>query len=67
MAINPTNINVGNLNPNTGLGVSLNFQNPGIFNTTYSTQESIKANLINYMLTNPGEIPGNPIFGGGWY
>ena len=27
--------------------------------------EAIKNNLINYFLTNPGERPGNPTFGGG--
>ena len=65
MPINPTFINTNNLNPNLGLGISLYFSGPGLFNSTYSTQEAIKANLVNYMLTSPGEIPLNPSFGGG--
>ena len=36
-----------------------------MFTPNYQTSEAIKNNLINYFLTNPGERPGNPTFGGG--
>lgn len=65
MPFNPQNINVNDLNPNVGLGVNLPFTGSGVFNLTYNTQEAIKNNLINYFLTNPGERPLNPTFGGG--
>ncbi len=65
MPFNPQNINVNDLNPNIGLGVNLPFTGSGVFNLTYNTQEAIKNNLINYFLTNPGERPLNPTFGGG--
>jgi len=65
MPFNPQYIDVNNLNPNIGLGVSLPFGGSAVFNSTYTTQDQIKSNLINYFLTNPGEIPLNPTFGGG--
>jgi phage baseplate assembly protein W len=65
MAFNPQYIDVANLNPNIGLGISIPFNGPNIFTSTYVTQEAVKNNLINYFLTNPGEIPNNPTFGGG--
>ena len=65
MAFNPQYIDPTNLNPNIGLGVSIPFVNPGVFTTTYTTQEAIKNNLINFFLTNPGELPLNPNFGAG--
>lgn len=34
-----------------------------VFNATYQTKDQIKANLINYMLTNKGERIFNPEFG----
>ena len=40
------------------------FNAPSVFKTTYTTQESIKYNLINYFLTNKNERYLNPIFGG---
>jgi hypothetical protein len=57
MPFNPQYIDVANLNPNIGLGVNLPFTGSNIFTSTYTTQEAIKANLINYFLTNPGELP----------
>jgi phage baseplate assembly protein W len=37
----------------------------GVFTPNYTTKEAIKNNLVNYFLTNPGERPSNPTFGGG--
>ena len=65
MAFNPQYIDPVNLNPNIGLGVQIPFSNPGIFTSTYNTQEAVKNNMINYFLTEPGELPLNPSFGGG--
>ena len=53
------------LRPRIGIGVNLPFSEGNGFTPNYTTQESIKNNLINYFLTNPGERPGNPQFGGG--
>jgi phage baseplate assembly protein W len=50
--------------PGVGIGVKLPFNNPGVFSSTYTTQDSIKNNLINFFLTNKGEIYLNPNFGG---
>jgi len=65
MAFNAQYIAPVNLNPNIGLGVQIPFSNPGIFTSTYNTQEAVKNNMINYFLTEPGELPLNPSFGGG--
>lgn len=65
MSFNQQTISPTNLNPNTGLGVSIPFSNTSVFSSTYTTQEVVKTNLINYFLTNPGEIPLNPSFGAG--
>lgn len=46
-----------------GVGVNLPFTGTAVFNTTYTTKDAIKANLINYFLTNKGERYLNPLFG----
>ena len=51
--------------PRVGIGVDIPFNEGGVFTPNYTTQKAIKNNLINYFLTNPGERPGNPTFGGG--
>ncbi len=65
MPINPTYIDPLNLNPNIAVGVNIPFNGSSVFTSNYTTQEAIKNNLINYFLTEPGEIPLNPSFGGG--
>jgi phage baseplate assembly protein W len=50
--------------PSVGVGIALPFNAPGVFRITYTTQESIKYNLINFFLTNQNERYLNPIFGG---
>ena len=54
----------GDFNPNTGVGVSLPFNSPSCFSSTYTSAQAIKNNLINWFLTNQGERPLNPSFGG---
>ena len=51
--------------PGTAVGVALPFNAPGVFYSTYTTQNAIKNNLIDFFLTEPGERYLNPIFGGG--
>jgi phage baseplate assembly protein W len=53
------------LDKRTAVGVSIPFNAPGVFNSTYTTQEQTKSNIINYILTNPGERVLNPDFGFG--
>jgi uncharacterized protein len=65
MAFNPQLINPIDLNPNLAVGVNLPFSGPSVFTPNYLTSDAIKNNLINYFLTNPGERPLNPTFGGG--
>ena len=65
MPFNPQTIDINDLDPNIGLGIDLPFTGSGTFNLTFNTQEAIKNNLINYFLTEPGERPLNPSFGGG--
>jgi len=65
MAFNPQQINPLDLNPNVAIGVNLPLNGPSVFISNYQTKDAIKNNLINYFLTNPGERPLNPTFGGG--
>ena len=65
MPFNYQQINPVDLNPNVGVGVNLPFSGPSVFTSNYLTSQAIKNNLINFFLTNPGEIPLNPTFGGG--
>ena len=48
-----------------GIGVDIPFNAGGVFTPNYETKKAIRNNLINFFLTNPGERPGNPAFGGG--
>ena len=56
-------------NPNTPFPPNINNQSPTfstgneVFNSTYTTVEQIKSNIINYVLTNKGERVLNPNFG----
>ena len=47
------------------VGIDLPFNAPGVFRSNFTTKDAIRNNLINYFLTNPGERPLNPSFGGG--
>lgn len=64
MAYNARKIAPIDFKPSTGVGVSIPFNGEAVFNTTFTTQESVKANLVNWFLTNQGERPLNPEFGG---
>jgi len=51
------------INQRVGVGVSIPFNGPAVFNTTYTTSEQVKSNIINYVLTNNNERVFNPNFG----
>jgi phage baseplate assembly protein W len=51
------------LQKNIAIGVSLPFNASGVFNSTYTTKDQIKSNLINLLLTSKGERVMNPNFG----
>jgi phage baseplate assembly protein W len=65
MAFNPQQIYPIDLNTNAAVGVNLPLSGPSVFISNYQTKDAIKNNLINFFLTNPGERPLNPTFGGG--
>ena len=56
-------VNPLDLQKNIAIGVSLPFNGPGVFNSTYSTKEQTKSNLVNLLLTSAGERIMNPNFG----
>ena len=59
-----TRIDPLDLQGDIAIGISLPFNGPsGPFNSTYSTKDQIKSNLINLLLTNKGERIMNPEFG----
>jgi phage baseplate assembly protein W len=52
--------------PNSGssaLGFSFPLSGRAVFNPTYTTKDAVKTNLINWLLTNPGERVFKPNFG----
>ena len=51
--------------PSVGVGVGLPFSSTSVFNTTYSTQDALKSNLVNYFLTGTSERFLNPNLGAG--
>jgi phage baseplate assembly protein W len=56
-------VNPLDLQKNIAIGVSLPFNGPGVFNSTYTTKDQIKSNLVNLLLTDIGERVMNPNFG----
>lgn len=63
MAYRVPNKNPIDIRQRVAIGVSLPFNANQVFNQTYTTNDQIKSNLINYVLTNQGERPLNPKFG----
>tara|TARA_R110001592_G_scaffold134722_3_gene350581 strand:+ start:308 stop:721 length:414 start_codon:yes stop_codon:yes gene_type:complete len=59
------NIDVLDIKPSTGIGVSVPFDGPTGINTTFTTKDTIKSNLINFILTGKRERVFNPSFGSG--
>ena len=50
-------------NDKVAIGVTLPFDGYAVFNQSFTTKEQVKSNLINLMLTSPGERLMNPNFG----
>jgi phage baseplate assembly protein W len=65
MAFGAVQISPNDTLPRVGIGVDIPFIAGGVFTPNYLSRQAVKNNLINYFLTNPGERPGNPEFGGG--
>ena len=52
-------------NDKVAVGVTFPFNGEAVFNSSYTTKEQVKSNLINLLLTTPGERLMNPNFGVG--
>ena len=59
------NINPLDLNKNVAVGVVFPFNGNAVFNSSYTTSDQVKSNLINVLLTEPGERIYEPNFGVG--
>ena len=58
-------INPLDLNQNVAVGVVFPFDGNAVFNSSYTTSDQVKSNLINVLLTEPGERIYEPNFGVG--
>jgi len=65
MAFNPQQIYPIDFDASAAVGINLPLGGSAVFISNYQTKDAIKADLINFFLTNPGERPLNPTFGGG--
>jgi len=65
MAFGQRQIFATDFQPNVAIGLDLPFNGPAVFRSTYQSKDAVKVNLVNYLLTNPGERIGNPSFGAG--
>jgi len=65
MAFNVKRIDPLDLQPRKAIGVSLPFSGKGVFNSTFTSKDAIKTNLINLLLTGNGERYLNPFLGTG--
>lgn len=50
--------------PGKAVGVSIPFNAPAVFYSTYTTKDAVRNNLLNFFLTNTTERYLNPQFGG---
>ena len=50
--------------PSIAVGISIPFNAPAVFNSTFTTKDAVRNNLINFFLTNQNERYLNPTFGG---
>jgi len=53
------------LNTRKAIGVRIPFTKKGVFQFNYTTKDQIKSNLINLLLTSPGERYHEPSYGVG--
>ena len=59
------NVDVLDIKPSTGIGITVPFDGPTGINTTYTTKDATKSNLLNFILTGKRERIMNPNFGSG--
>ena len=59
------NINPLDTDENVAIGVTFPFDGEAVFNSSYTTKEQVKSNLLNVLLTDPGERVMEPTFGVG--
>jgi len=59
------NVDLLDTKPSTGIGITVPFDGPTGINTTYTTKDTIKSNLLNFILTGKRERVFNPSFGSG--
>lgn len=65
MAFQVQKIDPLDLQPRKAVGVNLPFSAKAVFNSTYTTKDALKSNIVNYFLTEKGERFFNPNFGAG--
>ena len=65
MAYIVRNVAVLDTKPSTGIGITVPFDGPTGINTTFTTKDTIKSNLLNFILTGKRERVFNPSFGSG--
>tara|TARA_R110002012_G_scaffold300000_1_gene499440 strand:+ start:1884 stop:2297 length:414 start_codon:yes stop_codon:yes gene_type:complete len=66
MAFNAQQIYPIDFDNSAAVGINIPFATgSAAFQPNFTTREAIKNNLINFFMTEPGEIPLNPQFGGG--
>ena len=53
------------LDTRKAIGVKIPFTKKGVFEFNYTTKDQIKSNLINLLLTSPGERYHEPLYGVG--
>jgi phage baseplate assembly protein W len=63
MAFNPHKIFPIDTKPGTAVGITIPFNAPNVFFQTYTTQDAIRNNLLNFFLTNQTERYLNNQFG----
>lgn len=65
MAFNVRRINPLDLQPRKAVGVALPFEAGAVFNSTFTTKDATRSNLINFFLTGKNERVFNVDFGAG--
>ena len=65
MPYNPTKIYPTDLDKDIANGINLPFNSEAVFSSNYTYSQSQKYNLLNWLLTNPGERINRPTFGFG--
>jgi phage baseplate assembly protein W len=65
MAYIVRNVDILDLQPSTGVGISIPFNGSTGINTSFTTKDATKSNLLNFILTGKRERIMNPSFGSG--